>query len=499
MKSELIPISKVKANPNNPRIIKDEKFKKLVKSIQEFPQMLEIRPIVVNDEMIVLGGNMRLKACQEAGLKEVHIIKASELTEEQQKEFIIKDNVGFGEWDWNDLANNWDSDKLEEWGLDIPGFEGKVLEAEEDNFEVPEEIKTDIVLGDLFEIGEHRLLCGDSTDSDQVAKLMNGQKANMAHNDPPYGMKKEKDGVKNDNLNYDDLLDFNRKWIALQFMQLKDNGSWYCWGIDEPLMDIYSNIIKPYARENKATFRNLITWFKNPSGLGDGQNNPLARSYGIITEKCLFVMMGVQGFNNNADNYFEGFEPIRKYLVSEKEKSGLTNKEIQSITSTYHTHYWSVSQWAFPTEKDYNSIKNASNGKAFKKEYEEIKKEYEEIKKEYEEIKKEWYSTRSYFDNTHDKMTEVWQFDRHVRQGDEGGHATPKPIPLCERAIKSSCPENGLVLDFFLGSGSTMVASHQLKRKCYGMELDPKYCQVIIDRMRKLDADLVIKKNGLPI
>ena len=122
MKSELIAISKVKANPNNPRIIKDEKFKKLVKSIQEFPQMLEIRPIVVNEEMIVLGGNMRLKACQEAGLKEVHIIKATDLTEEQQKEFIIKDNVGFGEWDWNDLANNWESEKLQEWGLDIPGF-----------------------------------------------------------------------------------------------------------------------------------------------------------------------------------------------------------------------------------------------------------------------------------------------------------------------------------------------------------------------------------------
>jgi ParB-like chromosome segregation protein Spo0J len=117
-----VPISKVRANPNNPRIIKDDKFQKLVKSIQEFPQMLEIRPIVVNEEMIVLGGNMRLKACLEAGIKEVAIIKATDLTEEQQKEFIIKDNVGFGEWDWNDLANNWDSDKLEEWGLDIPGF-----------------------------------------------------------------------------------------------------------------------------------------------------------------------------------------------------------------------------------------------------------------------------------------------------------------------------------------------------------------------------------------
>lgn len=129
MKAEFISISKIKANPNNPRIIKDDKFEKLVKSIKEFPKMLELRPIVVNEDMIVLGGNMRLKACKEAGLKEISIIKASELTEEQQKEFIIKDNVGFGEWDWNDLANNWEAEKLEEWGLDIPGFEN--LEAEE--------------------------------------------------------------------------------------------------------------------------------------------------------------------------------------------------------------------------------------------------------------------------------------------------------------------------------------------------------------------------------
>jgi len=495
-----VPINTVKANPNNPRIIKDDKFAKLVKSINEFPQMLNLRPIVVNDDMVVLGGNMRLKACKEAGLKEIPIIKASELTEQQQKEFIVKDNVGYGEWDWNDLANNWDADQLQDWGLDIPGFDAEVIEAEEDDFAVPDGgIETDIVLGDLFEIGEHRLLCGDSTDSDQVAKLMNGQKADMAHNDPPYGMKKEKDGVLNDNLNFNDLLDFNREWIALQFMHLKENGSWYCWGIDEPLMDIYSEILKPYIAEQKLTFRNLITWFKNPSGLGDGQNNPSARSYGIITEKCLFAMMGVQGFNNNADNYFEGFEPLRNWLVKEKEKSGLKNDEITKLTATTHTHYWSKSQWSFPTKEHYNTIKDASNGKAFLKEYEEIKKEYEEIKKEYEEIKKEYYSSRAYFDNTHDKMTEVWQFDRHVRQGDEGGHATPKPIPLCERAIKSSCPDNGLVLDMFLGSGSTMVAAHQLKRKCYGTELDPKYCQVIVDRMRKLDPTLVIKKNGLPL
>jgi hypothetical protein len=129
-------INTVKANPNNPRIIKDDKFAKLVKSIKEFPQMLNLRPIVVNDDMVVLGGNMRLKACKEAGLKEIPIIKASELTEQQQKEFIVKDNVGYGEWDWSDLANNWDSDQLEEWGLDIPGFSD--VEDLGENFSLPD-------------------------------------------------------------------------------------------------------------------------------------------------------------------------------------------------------------------------------------------------------------------------------------------------------------------------------------------------------------------------
>ena len=484
-------LSQIKSNPNNPRIIKDEKFKKLCESIKALPKMMELRPIVVDENFIVQGGNMRLKALNELGYKDIPdtwVKQAKDFNEEELKEFIIKDNVGFGEWDWDDLANNWDVEKLEEWGLDIPDFAVKELEAEEDDFEVPDEIKTDIVIGDLFEIGEHRLLCGDSTDSDQVAKLMNGQKADMAHNDPPYGMKKEKDGVLNDNLNYADLLDFNREWIDTQFMHLKENGSWYCWGIDEPLMDIYSEILKPYIAEQKATFRNLITWDK---GNGQGQNSENTRSYAIADEKCLFVMMGVQGFNNNQDNYFEKWESIRVYLEKEIKKLNESDKVIANALGYKDgrtvNHWWSKSQWNFPTKENYEALREYSrikNNKGFKKEYEELKKEY--------------YTTRAYFNNTHDNFNNVWKFDRHLRQGDEGGHATPKPIPLCERAIKSSCPDNGLVLDVFLESGSTMVASHQLKRKCYGMELDPKYCQVIIDRMLKLDPSLEVKRNGLP-
>lgn len=153
MNIQKVKLSEIKSNPNNPRIIKDDKFHKLVKSIKEFPKMLEIRPIVVNQDMIVLGGNMRLKASKEAGLKEVFIVKADDLTEEEQKQFIIKDNVGFGEWDWDMLANEWEADLLEEWGLDVPAFEEEPsmdeLIGEENNkpatmkitFESPEQLQ----------------------------------------------------------------------------------------------------------------------------------------------------------------------------------------------------------------------------------------------------------------------------------------------------------------------------------------------------------------------
>ena len=136
MKIETLKLSEVKPNPNNPRIIKDDKFAKLVQSIKDFPEMLKLRPIVVNEDMIVLGGNMRLKACKEAGLKEVSIIKASNLTEQQQKEFIIKDNVGFGEWDWEQLNAEWNTDELEEWGLDIPDFSSDEKDYSDKNKEI---------------------------------------------------------------------------------------------------------------------------------------------------------------------------------------------------------------------------------------------------------------------------------------------------------------------------------------------------------------------------
>ena len=185
-------LSKIKSNPNNPRIIKDDKFKKLVQSIKEFPEMIEKRPMVcvtdIDGLIYPLGGNMRLKALKELNYKDIPdnwIVMADDWTEEKRKEFVIKDNVGFGEWDWDDLANNWDAEQLTDWGLDIPDFAVKELEAEEDDFEIPDEIKTDIVIGDLFEIGEHRLLCGSATNSEDWIKL-EIKKGTCCFTSPPY-------------------------------------------------------------------------------------------------------------------------------------------------------------------------------------------------------------------------------------------------------------------------------------------------------------------------
>lgn len=137
MEVKKVSINDIKTNPDNPRIIKDYKFSKLVNSIREFPQMLKLRPIVVNNQNVILGGNMRYKASIEAGLKEVYIVQADELSDEQQKEFIIKDNVGFGEWDWDLLGNQFDFEQLEDWGLDTIKHDWEDLDYIDEDVEAP--------------------------------------------------------------------------------------------------------------------------------------------------------------------------------------------------------------------------------------------------------------------------------------------------------------------------------------------------------------------------
>jgi len=257
-----VKISAIKANSKNPRVIKDDKFKKLVKSIQEFPEMLEKRPLVcytdVDGKFVVLGGNMRLKASQEIGLKELPIVLADDWTQEQRDEFLIKDNVGFGEWDWDQLANEWDAEKLDEWGLDVPNFNGEVLEAEEDDFDTTPPLEPITVLGDLYEIGEHRLLCGDSTQTDTFEKLMQGEFADMVVTDPPYnvalGMETKEqakarnrrtDGliIQNDKMSNNDFYKFLYDFYSALSTSVKKGGSIYVWYASSEVVNFVSALV----------------------------------------------------------------------------------------------------------------------------------------------------------------------------------------------------------------------------------------------------------------
>ena len=486
--NELIPYE------NNPRL-NDEAVDYVANSIKEFGFKV---PIVIDKNNVIVAGHTRLKASKKLGLDKVPCIIADDLNEEQIKAFRLADNKVSekADWDFNML-----DDELKDIDINMEqfGFD-EVLEIEEQEIiedevpEVPEEPKAKY--GDIYQLGRHFLMCGDSTSEEDVAKLMNGIKADMVFTDPPYGMKKENDGVANDNLNYDDLLEFNKKWIPITFNNLKDNGSWYCWGIDEPLMDIYSNILKPMAKQKKITFRNLITWDKDN---GQGQLSSEFRMYPIADEKCLFVVCGdIKKDPRTIAKYNECFEPIRKWFEVEKNKSGLTTKQLTKIDSTRVTHYWAKNQTEFPIRKAYLKIQKYcfdNNINAFTEDYDVLRTKYEELKKIYNEHRKEFQSNFAYFDNTHDNMNNVWHFSKTSGEEREsaGRHATPKPIALCTRAIKSSSRENENVLDVFGGSGSTLIACEQNNRNCYTMELEPKWVDVIIQRWENFTGKKAIK------
>ena len=490
MEIKQVPITKIIPYEKNAKLHPPEQVEWIANSIREFGFK---QPLVLDKDNVIVIGHGRLLAAKKLGMKTVPCVYADDLNEEQIKALRLADNkTNESLWDFDLLTSELDEIALidmSDFGFEDIKFDEEPIEIEED--EAPEEVKTRCKLGDIWQLGDHRLICGDSTDVSVIDRLMDGVKADMVFTDPPYGMKKESEGVLNDNLNFDDLLDFNCQWIPLTFGALKDNGSWYCWGIDEPLMDIYNNILKPMAKENKITFRNLITWDK---GNGQGQLSEDFRMYPIADEKCLFVMCGVQGFSNNADNYFEAWEPIRIYLKQERDRMGWSNADMKKMcghSPTSGCHWFDKSQWMMPTEEEYKTWQHRAKGEGFKKEYEEIKKEYEEIKKEY-------YSARAYFNNTHDNQNNVWHFDRVGKDEREhtGGHATPKPIALCSRAIKSSSREGEIVLDVFGGSGSTLIACEQLNRKCYMVEINPHYCDVIIQRWENFTGEEALKIDG---
>jgi len=475
MRIEKIEISKLKPATYNPRQITKKQYNDLKDSLDKFSL---VEPIVVNKDMTIIGGHQRYKIWKEnaeqSNVDDITIpCVVLDLNKEQERELNIRLNKSGGEWDMDILANEFDIEELKEWGFkDIEfGFNiDKITEGNTEDDHIPEVKESRVKLGDVWQLGKHRLMCGDSTKESDVEKLMNGQKAELLHADPPYGMGKEKDGVLNDNLYKEKLDTFQLEWFKTFRPYLEDNGSCYIWGNAEDLWRLWYSLLKDTER---LTFRNEIVWDKGfaQQFAQMTKGNSILRSYNIITERCLFFMIGEQGFNNNADNYWEGWDFMVNYLKEEKNKSKLTIKEFKKIAGHSENsgcHWFDKSQWGMPTKEVYNSWKNyckENNINAFKKEYEELKKAF--------------YDTRAYFNNTHDNMTDVWNYER-VSGKERHNHATPKPVEMMERIIKSSSKEK--VIEPFLGSGSTLIACEKTNRTCYGMELATKYCDVIIER-----------------
>jgi DNA modification methylase len=491
-------IDQLQLLPGNPRRGDIEAVKR---SLDAFGQR---KPIVVRrSDNVVIAGNHTLQAAQALGWDEIAVVWVDD-DDVTSKAFALADNrtAELGDYDEEALADliN-DVGSLNPGLLESSGWDDKSVQELLDRVEqielptdvddVPEDVPAVSKLGDVWLLGKHRVMCGDSTDKNNVAKLMNGNTAQLLHADPPYGMGKENDGVLNDNLYASKLDKFQMDWWNTCRKFLDDNASAYIWGNPEDLWRLW--YVGGLKDSERLTMRNEIVWVK-PSGFG--QSSELMRSYSPNTERCLFFMLGEQGFNNNADNYWDGWENVRSYLETEMEKCGGRKNWKDALGNGMGSHYFTKSQWCFPTQEAYENLQAFARGDAFKKDYDAFKKDYDALKKDYDALKQEFYSTRAFFDNAHDNMNEVWEFQK-VSGAERYGHATPKPVEMIARVFKSSAPANSITLEPFGGSGSTLMAAQETNRIAYLMELDPKYVDVICARFQKLTGVMpVLESSG---
>lgn len=392
----MLPMSAIEINngqlkglPKNPRLIKNAKYDKLKESITNYPEMLSWRSLLVypldNGKYIIVGGNMRYRAMKELGHNEAPVfIIPKETPIEKIKAYTILDNNGFGEWDWDLLANEWETFELDDWGVDLPAFdestddedgdEGNV--AEDDFDEDKDDVEPRTNKGDIWVLGEHRLMCGDSTKASMIQELLSGEKVDLYITDPPYNVAYEggtKDAltILNDEMDDDSFRDFLVNAFMAVDSVLKEGASFYIWHADSEGYNFR------YAVKHCGwLMKQCLIWEKNAMVLG-------RQDYQWKHEPCLYGW-----------------------------KAGASHN---------------------------------------------------------------WYSDR--------KQTTVLEFNKPNRNAE---HPTMKPIELFAYQIQNSSRKGDIVLDSFGGSGTSIIACEQLNRKCYMMELDPHYCDVIVARWEKL-------------
>ncbi|MDR1683094.1 MAG: hypothetical protein LBS25_06880 [Candidatus Symbiothrix sp.] len=432
IQSVVLPISQLETNKGqieglakNPRFIRDDRYSKLKRSIEENPEMLALRECLVfphGGKYVIIGGNMRYRAQKELGYTEIVCkIIPPQTPVEDLRAYTIKDNAGFGEWDFDALANEWNPEDLLRWCVDIPNVDVNDEEddAREDNFNVDDNLpkKAKSKVGDIYRLGKHMLICGDSTDPTLMAKLMNGKTADLIITDPPYNVdyssKNEilnkinkgnriQNAIKNDKLTNAVFYDFLLKSFLSAFEITKRGGGFYVF----------------YSSSETLNFRNAIS----QAGFTIKQE--------LIWNKNHFVL--------SRHDYQWKHEPI---LYGWKEGA---------------THYFTKNRSLTTVIEDKPDIDKLS-------------------KSELKSMVKELLQGNI--------PTTVIDEDRPLRNAE---HPTMKPLKLIGQLIKNSSQQGDIVLDMFGGSGSTMMAAEQLNRICYMVELDPCYCDVIVKRWEEL-------------
>lgn len=417
--------------PTNPRFIKDDKYKKLVKSITENPEMTALRELLLfptgKGKYVIIGGNMRYHALKELGYEEaICKVLPADTSVEALKAYTIKDNAGFGEWDFDLLANDWDADLLCEWGVDIPqvdtegGVEEEAERAQEDDYEVEVDREKDAKTqyGDVYQLGPHRLICGDSTDENTYDELLDGGKADLLITDPPYNVNyegKTKDAlkIKNDKQSDSNFFAFLSAFYSCASDALKGAGVFYVFYAQSESRNFITAI--PESLQVKE----YLIWLKNTMVLG-------RQDYQWKHEPILYGWK--QADKDNTAHCWRGGRAQTTILEQTTKSEDLRKKDKAELIEMLEQVYANASSDIIFCEKP----------------------------------------TRSEL------------------------HPTMKPIKLFAQLISNSSNPGELVLDAFGGSGTTIMACEQMKRKARVIVLDRHYCDVIIDRWEKLTGEKAV-------
>lgn len=485
---EHTPIEDLVPYAANARTHSEDQVSQIAASIKEFGFN---NPVLIDIDNGIIAGHGRVMAAMKLGLELVPTVTLDHLSDAERRAYILADNRLALNAGWDDAILATELQRLDgEIDLSLLGFENAELDELLDRLEekaegavdeIPEQQAIEVSkLGDVWRLGVHRVMCGDSTNEADVAELMNREVALLIHADPPYGMGKENDGVANDNLYNDKLDQFQLDWWNACRSSVADNGSAYIWGNAPELWRFW--LTKLRGTEH-LELRNEIVWDKKSV---PGMASDLATCYPTASERVLFIQIGQQFIANiNSDDFPEAWSELLDYQKAEADKAELTPTSLHEITGVkMYGHWFSKSQFQLIPEKHYVKLQQACPG-CFLTPWHIFKKEWDRIKgKGRDVINGMLGASRSYFDNAHEAMRDVWEFPRVVGD-DRWEHATPKPVDMMARIMNSSLPRDGLCYEPFAGSGSTLIGAEKTGRRCYTMELQPRYVDVVVRRWQK--------------